>query len=244
MQIFLLSKRSTASGNGIGSAPTTVRYKTSPSRGEEPLHGARPSGAVTAEDVGAVAVHLARSAVARAVGAKDGSEPEREPTGIFRERRGVFVTWCTFPDRDLRGCIGFPQPVLPLAEGLREAAVAAALEDPRFPPVTAGELHRLVADVSLLTPFVPLPLPARPDGVRVGRDGLSVERGRLRGLLLPQVAVEQGWDAEELLDGTCEKAGLARGAWRSEAVAVYRFEAEVYRELEPAGRVERARSPA
>jgi uncharacterized protein len=199
---------------------------------------------VTTDAEGAAAVRLARSSLAQALGAEATPPPGPEPRGILRERRGVFVTWCTYPRRDLRGCIGFPQPALPLATGLREAAVAAALEDPRFPPVGRGELGRLVVDVSLLTPFVPIPPEARPGGVRPGRDGLSVERGRFRGLLLPQVAVEQGWNAVQLLDGTCEKAGLAPGAWRSASVEVFRFEAEVFREREPAGPVERVRPPA
>jgi len=192
---------------------------------------------MTAEDDGAEAVRRARSAVAEALGLAPAPTPE--PSGIFLERRGVFVTWSTYPARELRGCIGFPLPVLPLATAVREASVAAALEDPRFPPVGRGELDRLVVDVSLLTPFAPVPAAERPSGIVVGRDGLSVERGRQRGLLLPQVAVEQGWNAEQLLDGTCEKAGLPPRAWRSEAVAVFRFGADVFRERTPNGAVER-----
>lgn len=156
---------------------------------------------------------------------------------MFRERRGVFVTWLDHPGRRLRGCIGFPQPVLALAEGLQEAAVSAALDDPRFPPVTAGELRALVAEVSLLGPFEPVAPRDRPGGVEVGRHGLEIESGLARGLLLPQVAPEQGWDREAFLDGACEKAGLPSGAWRSPKVTVYRFEAEVFRELSPGGEV-------
>lgn len=152
----------------------------------------------------------------------------------------MFVTWNTFPAGDLRGCIGFPEPVFPLAEGIAEAAVAAAVDDPRFPPVHAEELSRLIADVSVLTPFTAVAVQDRPGGIRVGRDGLSVERGRARGLLLPQVAPEQGWNAEQLLDGTCEKAGLPRESWRSSATEVFRFEAEVFRERSPGGPVDRA----
>lgn len=195
-----------------------------------------------AED-GVVAVRQARAAVARALGMPPPGEAPGELPLSFRERRGVFVTWYEHPEHRLRGCIGYPEPVLPLGDGLRRAAVSAALDDPRFPPVTPRELRTLVAEVSLLTPFASLPLRDRPRGVEVGRDGLVVESGRFRGLLLPQVAPEQGWTAEEFLDGTCEKAGLARGAWRSPQVTVYRFQAEVFQERTPGGEVVRAPPP-
>ena len=191
---------------------------------------------VTAED-GALAVRLARAAVARALGASQEAEAGLRLPSSFRERRGVFVSWYEHPLRRLRGCVGYPRPVLPLAEGVRGAAIAAALDDPRFPPVAAAELAGLVAEVSVLTPFEPVAIADRPGGIRVGRDGLVVERGSYSGLLLPQVAPEQGWDSEAFLDGTCEKAGLEPDAWRSPHVAVYRFEAEVYRETRPGGEV-------
>jgi hypothetical protein len=189
---------------------------------------------------GSVAVRLAREAVARALGAAGPGNARRELSAPFHQLRGAFVSWYDHPERHLRGCIGYPQPVLPLAEAIRQAAIAAALDDPRFPSVTAEELPSLVAEVSLLSPFEAIGLPERPRGVTVGRDGLSVERGRFRGLLLPQVATEQGWGPAEFLDGTCEKAGLLPGAWRSPDVTVYRFEAEVFRERTPGGEVVRA----
>jgi hypothetical protein len=195
---------------------------------------------VFSSEDGARAVRLAREAVARALGAAAPREGPEEFPSAFRERRGVFVTWYSHPERSLRGCIGYPQPVLPLAQGVREAAISAALDDPRFPPVTARELASLVVEVSLLSPFEPLGPRDRPGAVKVGRDGLVVETGEFRGLLLPQVAPEQGWDNEEFLAGTCEKAGLAPGAWRSPKVNVFRFEAEIFRELSPGGEVVRA----
>jgi uncharacterized protein len=191
-------------------------------------------------DDGALSVRLARAAVASALGAAAEAPTPGAIPPRFGERRGVFVSWYEHPGRRLRGCVGYPQPVLSLAEGVREAAVAAALEDPRFPPVTAPELPSLVAEVSVLTPFESVGLADRPGAVRVGRHGLVVESGRYRGLLLPQVAPEQGWDAEQLLAGTCEKAGLEPGSWRLAQVAVYRFEAEVFRERSPGGPVDRA----
>jgi uncharacterized protein len=203
---------------------------------------------VLSDEEGTYAVRLARRAVEEALGAPPtGPRPEGAVPPSFRERRGVFVTWKRSPAGQLRGCIGFPRPVLPLERAIREAAVAAALEDPRFPPVRAEELSRLTVELSALT--VPEPLLFRtPEeairAVRVGRDGLIVEGRGASGLLLPQVAPEQGWDAKELLEGTCEKAGLPLGAWRDPSVRVLRFEAEVFQEAGPGGPVVRTAEDA
>jgi uncharacterized protein (TIGR00296 family) len=192
------------------------------------------------------AVHLARAAVERAVGAGPSHRiPDVAAEGLprlFREPRGVFVTLKMYPSGDLRGCIGYPLPVLPLEEAIRDVAQAAALEDPRFPPVRPEELTELVIEVSVLT--VPHAIRSTSPGetlaaVRPGRDGLIVEAHGRRGLLLPQVATEQGWNAEQLLEGTCEKAGLPSGAWREPGVRVRRFEAEVFGEERPRGAVVR-----
>ncbi len=195
------------------------------------------------DEDGRTAVSIARTSIAAAVGAKDQDRsPARLLARVFDEPRGVFVTLKQPPDSLLRGCIGYPLPVLPLREALVQAAVGAALHDPRFPPVDALEVPELTLEVSVLT--VPELLDASaPDdlvsSVRVGRDGLLVEAGRASGLLLPQVAPEEGWDAFELLDGTCAKAGLPAGAWRRPSVRVHRFQAEVFRELAPGGAVVR-----
>ncbi len=189
------------------------------------------------------AVRLARASVASALGSTAAPPTVLEAAGpVFREPRGVFVTLRRHPGGELRGCIGFPLPTRPLERAIAEAAVAAATEDPRFPAVRAAELPRLTLEVSVLT--VPEAISAaraedRVREVRVGRDGLIVEGFGTSGLLLPQVAPEQGWDAAELLDGTCEKAGLPPGAWRDPRVTVRRFSAEVFAERSPAGPVER-----
>jgi AmmeMemoRadiSam system protein A len=114
----------------------------------------------------------------------------------------------------------------PLARAVRDCAVAACSADPRFEPVTPGELGRLDLEISLLGPLVPL---AAADEIEIGRHGLVVEQGWHRGLLLPQVATEWKWDRETFLAQTCHKAGLARDAWKRGARA-YRFEAEVFGE--------------
>ena len=127
----------------------------------------------------------------------------------------------------LRGCIGYTEAVAPLFKVVQECAVAAATEDPRFPPVTPDELPSLQVEISVLTPLVPI----RPEEVEVGRHGLMVAQGRMRGLLLPQVPVEWGWDREKFLDQTCVKAGLPPSAWRHGAT-LRAFTAEVFGEGE------------
>jgi uncharacterized protein (TIGR00296 family) len=189
------------------------------------------------------ALLLARGAIDRALGPSPPADPaapfrQTELPAVFEERRGVFVTLKRYPGDTLRGCIGYPLPVLSLRTGVPRAAVAAAVEDPRFAPLRAPELPRLVIEISVLT--VPVLIDSdRPEerrrAVTVGRDGLIVEGFGCSGLLLPQVAPEQGWTAEELLEGTCEKAGLRADAWRNPAVVVRRFEAEVFRERVPGG---------
>ncbi|HTT73313.1 MAG TPA: AmmeMemoRadiSam system protein A [Thermoplasmata archaeon] len=193
------------------------------------------------EASGALVVALARRAVESALGSPTPPGPRALPA-ILRAPRGVFVTLRRFPGDRLRGCIGFPLPVRPLADAVREAAVAAATEDPRFPPVRADELPRLTFEVSVLTR--PEVVRAGPDGpldarVEVGRDGLIVEGGGAHGLLLPQVATEERWTATEFLDGTCRKAGLPAGAWRDPRVTVRAFRAVVFGERSPNGGVER-----
>ncbi|HID09111.1 TPA: TIGR00296 family protein [Candidatus Micrarchaeota archaeon] len=164
---------------------------------------------------------------------------ETPPCEKLKTRAGVFTTINTFPAGHLRGCIGYPEPVKPLYQAVVETAVLAATDDPRFPPVAPEELDRVVFEVSILTP--PKKLEARPEErhrhVEVGRHGIIVRRGRLSGLLLPQVAGEYGWDAETFLDHACMKAGLPPGCWRSGDTDVFLFEAEVYGEVEPRGAV-------
>jgi uncharacterized protein (TIGR00296 family) len=193
---------------------------------------------VLSENEGGDAVRLARHSVAARLGVP-GANGAPHLTGVFDQPRGAFVTWKVASNGELRGCIGYPLPVLPLRQAIEEAAVAAAVDDPRFPPVRLAELGRLLAEVSVLGIPRPIPLEQRPAAVRPGIDGVIVASGRTSGLLLPQVATEQGWDAEELLDGTCEKAGLAPGAWKRAGVEVRTFEAEVFGETAPNGAVAR-----
>ncbi len=144
---------------------------------------------------------------------------------ILREKRGVFVT--LWMEGELRGCIGFPYPVKPLAEAVQEASVSAALKDPRFPPVEEAELSRIEIEISVLSP----PKPIAPEAVRIGVHGLIATQGNRSGLLLPQVALEYHWDKETFLEQTCVKAGLAKNAWKEKA-ELYGFEAQVFAEID------------
>jgi AmmeMemoRadiSam system protein A len=149
---------------------------------------------------------------------------------VFSEKRGVFVT--LHRDGELRGCIGYPLPYKPLWEAVADNAIAAATEDPRFPSVTAGELPELDIEISVLT--VPQKV-ANHEQVKVGRDGIIISKGFQRGLLLPQVPEEQGWDLEQYISYGCLKAGLARDEWKK-GVQIETFQALVFGEKELAGK--------
>ncbi|MEM2128288.1 MAG: TIGR00296 family protein, partial [Candidatus Methanomethylicaceae archaeon] len=158
------------------------------------------------------------------------------------EKSGVFVTLekVTTRGRSLRGCIGYPVPHLPLVEATVDSAISAAFNDPRFPPVERQELDSIVFEVSILTPPVLIKVESPkdlPSSIKVGRDGLIVENGYYRGLLLPQVPVEYGWDEETFLAECCMKAGLPPDAWLSRKTQVYKFTAEIFAESSPKGEV-------
>lgn len=129
-------------------------------------------------------------------------------------------------DGQLRGCIGELEPGRPLAQVVARCAAAACSRDPRFPPVKASELPHLVIELSVLGALEPV---VSLDDIDIGRHGLVIERGRRRGLLLPQVATEWGWDRRSFVEQTCRKAGLPPDAWEQGAT-LWRFEAEVFGE--------------
>jgi uncharacterized protein len=154
--------------------------------------------------------------------------PPPSPVGLDHphDHSGAFVT--LYANRDLRGCIGYPGSTKRLDEVVGHCAVAAATEDPRFPPVTAAEIPDLEIEISVLTPIVPV---SDVSTIEVGRDGLVVQEGFRKGLLLPQVATEHHWERETFLAHTCLKAGLRPDAWRAGA-KIFRFQAEVFGEQE------------
>ena len=145
------------------------------------------------------------------------------PTAHLAEPRGAFTT--LHLEGELRGCIGFVLPIQSLYAAVAESARAAALDDPRFPPVTPAEAPHLKIGISVLSPLQPI----RPEEVVVGRHGLVATQGNRRGLLLPQVPIEWKWDRETFLAQTCLKAGLPADAWQHGA-QLQAFTAEVFGE--------------
>jgi AmmeMemoRadiSam system protein A len=167
---------------------------------------------------------LARAAIEAASSGR--TAPVLSCEGHLAEPRAVFVTLRRRRGGELRGCIGMVGAERPIAHAVRDMAVAAAREDPRFSPVDAAELASLSVEISVLT----RPVPIQAAEVEVGRHGLVIElRGR-RGLFLPQVPLEQGWTLETYLDKLCRKAGLADGEWRQPDAVLLGFEAEAFSE--------------
>jgi uncharacterized protein (TIGR00296 family) len=187
---------------------------------------------------GEMAVRLARTAIKECLENGRKIQPEDLPD-VFKEKRGVFVTLNKKKERkELRGCIGRPYPVLPLGEAIILSAINAAREDPRFYPVELNEVGDLSIEVTILT--VPKRIKAKPrdipEKIVIGRDGLIVSMKKSSGLLLPQVAVEHGFDSTEFLCQTCIKAGLMPDAW-IEGAEVYSFGGQIFEEIEPGGKI-------
>jgi len=187
------------------------------------------------DEDGVLAVKAAREAMEAHV---ERREPEVELTPHFQRKGGAFVTIHDHPRNTLRGCIGFPEPMFTLGESILRAG-AAVCEDPRFPPLKREETDTVIVEVSVLS--VPEPIEAMPEelpaAIEIGRDGLILEKGHARGLLLPQVPVEWGWDAEEYLRNLSRKAGLDPEGWRN--ATIHRFQSAIFTELEPRGDIVR-----
>lgn len=159
--------------------------------------------------------------------------------GKFVEKRGVFTT-LTKVSGELRGCIGFPEPVYPLGEAVIKSAISAAVNDPRFPPIEKEELDDIIVEVSMLTKPVEVVTKNRktlPSMITPGVDGLIASRSSFSGLLLPQVAVDEKFDSKEFLDSVCWKAGMEPDCWKDPDTTISTFNAEIFYEVEPGGPV-------
>ena len=130
----------------------------------------------------------------------------------------------------LRGCIGHVAADLTLGEVVRRMTVAAARDDPRFPPVAPAEVPGILLEISVLTTPMLAPAPFDPTRLVIGRDGLLIRRGPRAGLLLPQVAAGRGWGPEAFLIAACQKAGLRPAAWREPGTDVFLFQADIFGE--------------
>jgi len=189
---------------------------------------------------GEMLVKTARAVVTEFLKTKNKMKLDQDFEESFSSNAGVFVT--INHQSNLRGCIGYPLPDKKLYNALQEAAISAATEDPRFPSVTFEELDQITFEVSVLTPpqeievLDPLEYPSK---IKVGRDGLIVKSGFNSGLLLPQVPKEYGWNEEEFLGHTCEKAGLPKEQWKKKDTTILKFEGIVFKEQSPGGSVVR-----
>ncbi|MDR2720543.1 MAG: TIGR00296 family protein [Nitrososphaerota archaeon] len=170
--------------------------------------------------------------------------PKDTPQRLYG-KYGVFVTINTLSkegERALRGCIGYPYPTSPLVEAVIESAINAATEDPRFPSMNFDEIDKCVFEVSVLThpELIQVDNPKEyMQQIKVGQDGLIIERGYQKGLLLPQVPVEWQWDTEEFLCQCCMKAGLPPDSWLTKGTEIYKFTAIIFGEQTPNGEIKR-----
>ncbi len=153
-------------------------------------------------------------------------EEEPPPLPGLHRPCGAFVT--LHKHGELRGCIGTFQSEKPLYRVVQEMALSAAFNDPRFPPLAREELPEVELEISVLSPLQR----GRPEEVEVGRHGVYIVKGPFRGVLLPQVPVEYGWDRETFLDHVCLKAGLPPRCWEDPDTEIYLFTAEVFSEAE------------
>ncbi|MFX1601130.1 MAG: TIGR00296 family protein, partial [Promethearchaeota archaeon] len=164
----------------------------------------------------------------------------------FSDKYGAFVTLNkhNVVGNPLRGCIGYIEPTYSLYDVIHRVSISSAVEDPRFPSVSLDEMDKIVLELSILTPPKLLEVEDPKDyldKIIIGRDGLIVEKGMRRGLLLPQVPVDHGrnWDVETFLSQTCSKAWLDKNAWKEKNTKIYSFQAILFEETEPRGDVVR-----
>jgi len=187
-------------------------------------------------------VRLARKAVEEYLKNGKMMAVPKDVSSKLMEKCGVFVTLNSFNQEKtgLRGCIGFPYPTTPLTRAVIESAINSATQDPRFHPVSLGELDHIVFEVSVLAPpqLVKVQKPTDyPQKIKVGQDGLIVERSYYKGLLLPQVPIEWNWGEEEFLCQCCMKAGLSPDSWLLEGTKIYKFSCVIAQEITPKGPV-------
>ena len=188
-------------------------------------------------------VKLARKAVEEYLKSEKIITPPKNTPPKLLQRCGVFITINSVKsgNKDLRGCIGYPYPTTILAQAVIESAINSATQDPRFYPLALEELDNVVFEISVLTPpeQIKVDSPTKfPSHIKVGKDGLIVESGPYKGLLLPQVPVEWRWDEEEFLCQCCIKAGLPPDSWLLKDTKIYKFQAIIFEETSPKGKIE------
>jgi uncharacterized protein len=179
---------------------------------------------------GKILVKLAKQAISSAFSESDLEIPAELQT-LLSDNRGVFVTLTK--KGQLRGCIGMPEPILPLGVALIRSARSAAFSDPRFPKLSEDELKKIKIEITVLTEPKEIKVKdqrALVKKIKVGRDGLLIDNGDQSGILLPQVALEWKWNAEQFLENTCQKAGLDKDAWLNPKTKVLSFQGQIFKE--------------
>lgn len=163
-----------------------------------------------------------------------------EKSGVFVTIRKIIVDRSGIKRWTLRGCLGYVLPVLPLIEATVNAAIAAATKDPRFSPLTIQELSQVIFEVTIISKpeLIQVNDPREyPSQIKVGLHGIMIEKGLVKSILLPQIAVEYEWDEKAFLEQACVKIGLPPDAWLLGDLNVYRFTAQIFAEVEPYGEV-------
>jgi uncharacterized protein (TIGR00296 family) len=187
---------------------------------------------------GEILVSIARRTIAAWVKRGKRFKPKKYPTEFY-QKRGVFTTLYTYPKKNLRGCIGYPEPIMPLIDALVESSISVT-GDPRFPPLSGSEIDKVTIEVSVLTKpeLIKVSEPAEYlSKINLGEDGLMIEKGMSRGLLLPQVALEWEWNQEMFLGNLCIKASLSPNDWKMKGVRIYKFQSDIFAEEYPRGPV-------
>lgn len=189
---------------------------------------------------GEIIIKIAREAVTEYLKSRKRIILKEDFKTRFSFNSGVFVTLNN--STALRGCIGNPLPEKKLYQSLVDSAILSATQDPRFQSVKYDELNEISFEVTILTPPIqvkvedPLQYPSK---IKVGRDGLIVKWEYGSGLLLPQVPIEFGWNEEEFLSQTCEKAGAPSDCWKRKETMILKFEGTIFKESNPMGKVVR-----
>jgi uncharacterized protein (TIGR00296 family) len=192
------------------------------------------------QEEGEFLVRLARKSVKEYLNDRKLVKAPDDTPAKLKQNFGAFVTLNTFKNKksELRGCIGYPYPMKALVNTVIECAISSAFQDPRFHPVAPGELDNIAFEVSVLTQPQKVQvqnLTKLPEKIKVGEDGLMVENGINRGLLLPQVPLKYKWDEKDFLNQTCMKAGLTPDCWLMKSTKIYKFQCIIISEESPKG---------
>lgn len=182
-------------------------------------------------DDGKALINLARHSIKSVLDNNYNPEMGIKLVKNYKNKQGVFVT--LHINGELRGCVGFIQPIYTLYEGTIKASKLAAFDDPRFPPLTREEYNDIQIELSILTPPEEITVNYPEDylkKIKVCRDGLIIDNGFLNGCLLPQVPGEWSWNELEFLEHTCMKAGLHKDTWKEDSCKIMKFTAQVFSE--------------